>query len=155
MEKTSTKANYSSSNSATDGLSTSELQTQGYIDSEGNLTPQYDAATANWGGNWRMPTKDELNELRTKCTWTWTTQNDVNGYSVTGPNGNSIFLPAAGYRRSSPNHVGSNGYFWSSSPLVGYDYDSFAYCLYFLSGRSMSLDYNNRFFGQSVRPVLE
>ena len=59
---------------------------------------QYDAATANCGGSWRMPTRDGLNELKTKCTWTWTTQNSVNGYKVTGPSGASIFLPAASFR---------------------------------------------------------
>ena len=115
--ETTTKSNYSSSNSATYGLSTSQLQSQGYIDSNGNLTAQYDAATANWGGDWRMPTYDELNELRTKCTWTWTTQNGVNGYKVTSKtNSNYIFLPAAGFRDgSSLDSAGGYGYYWSST----------------------------------------
>ena len=98
--ETETKSEYTEGNSATYGLSISELQSQGYIDGEGNLNPQYDAATANWGGDWRMPTKAELNELLNNCTWTWTTQNGHKGYKVTGPNGNSIFLPAA--MKSSP-----------------------------------------------------
>ena len=151
--ETTTKDNYSSSNCPTYGLTISELQSQGYIDSEGNLTAQYDAATANWGGSWRMPTKAEYNELLNNCTWTWTTQNGVNGYKVTGPNGNSIFLPAAGYRgASSLYHAGSYGYYWSSSPNDDYDY--YAYRLFFNSSCHY-MDYGYRYFGQSVRPVLE
>ena len=143
--------NYSSSNSATYGLSYSSLQSQGYIDNNGNLTAQHDAATANWGGDWRMPTYDELNELRTQCTWTWTTQNGVNGYNVKGPNDNSIFLPAAGYLDgSSLFNAGSSGYCWSSTPHESNS--DYAYYLRFLSGfRNMSSYY--RYYGYSVRPV--
>ena len=145
--------NYSSSNSSTYGLSCSTLQSQGYIDGEGNLTAQYDAATANWGGEWRMPTYDELKELSNNCTWTWTTQNGVNGYNVEGPNGNSIFLPAAGCRNgSSLDYVGSRGYFWSSPPDESSRYH--ACSLYFISsGHSVNYYYRN--YGLSVRPVLE
>ena len=128
-------------------------QLQGYIDSEGNLKPQYDAATANWGGNWRMPTKDELNELRTNCTWTWTTQNGVNGYKVEGLNGNHVFLPAAGLRSgSSLNCAGSYGDYWSST--LGDDYDYGAYRLDFDRISRYVYD-DGRYVGQSVRPVLE
>ena len=56
----------------------------------------YDAAAANWGGLWRMPTSKELSELTDDCEWEWAAQNGRTGYKVTGPNGNSIFLPAAG-----------------------------------------------------------
>ena len=151
--ETSTKETYDDDNCPTEGLSISQLQSQGYIDIEGNLTSQYDAARANWGGNWRMPTKAELQELIDKCTWTWTTQNGVKGYKVTGPNGNSIFLPAAGGRGgSSLGYAGSNGFYWSSSPNG--NNDSGAYSLDFNSdGHNMYYVY--RIFGQSVRPVLE
>ena len=148
--ETTTKDNYS--NCPTYRLSKSELQSQGYIDGEGNLTPQYDAATANWGGTWRMPTYAELNELNTQCTWEWIDTNDFKGYKVTGPNGNSIFLPAAGYRRmSSLNHAGSEGNYWSSTPD---DYEGSACYLYFNFDRHYM---GNRFriYGHSVRPVLE
>ena len=110
-----------------------------------------DAAHVNWGGNWRMPTYDELNELKTKCTWTWTTQNGVYGQKVTGPNGNSLFLPAAGYRYdSSLNFAGSTGYFWSSSLYESDSYD--AWLVNFGSG---DVDWRNggRCIGRSVRPV--
>ena len=151
--ETTTKEKYYSSNCPTYGLSKSELQSQGYIDSEGNLTPQYDAATANWGGTWRMPTYAELNELNTQCTWEWINTNDFKGYKVTGPNGNSIFLPAAGYRLGSSLHyAGNDGRYWSSTPYGSYDY--YAYRLRFYSSLHF-LDYYDRGNAQSVRPILE
>ena len=141
---------------ATDGISISELRSQGYIDSEYDLTPQYDAAVANWGGSWRIPTKAEIQELIDKCNWTWTTQNGVKGYKVIGPNGNSIFLPAAGYRYgSSLYRAGSYGYFWSSTPYGYYDSDyTNARNLIFYSDEHY-MDNSSRSYGQSVRPVLE
>ena len=150
--ETSTKETYTENNSLTYELDISQLQSQGYIDSEGNLTSQYDAATANWGGSWRMPTKAEQEELLNNCTWTRTTQNGVNGYKVTGPSGASIFLPAAGERYgSSLYRAGSYGYYWSSAPS---GYDNFAYYLYFSSDIHRMGNYY-RSYGQSVRPVLE
>ena len=151
--ETSTKAEYNSDNSPTYGLSISELQSQGYIDGEGNLTSQYDAATANCGGSWRMPTYDELYELSTKCTWTWTTQNSVNGYKVIGPSGASIFLPTAGCRDgSSLIGAGIYGRYWSSTPDE--DNDDYACRLFFnVDGHGMN-DYG-RNYGLSVRPILE
>ncbi len=76
----------------------------------------YDVAHVKWGGSWRMPTSDEIEELCNKCSWEWTTINGVNGQKVTGPNGNSIFLPAAGLRLDTEvNGRGSVGNYWSSS----------------------------------------
>ena len=151
--ETTTKADYSLSNCPTYGLSISELKSQGYIDGEGNLTPQHDAATANWGGDWRMPTGAEQEELLNNCTWNWTTQNGVKGYKVTGPNGNSIFLPAAGYRDgSSLGLAGSRGSYWRSAPGKFYN-DNYACSLYFNSSKPyMGNCY--RYTGLSVRPVL-
>ena len=152
--ETETKSEYTKGNCATYELSKSELQSQGYIDGEGNLNPQYDAATANWGGDWRMPTYSEQAELLNNCTWTWTTQNGVNGYNVKGPNGNSIFLPAAGDRiGSSLEYAGSYGVYWSSTPFE-VSYVSFAYDLDFYSDYQRKL-YASRYGGQSVRPVVE
>ena len=149
--ETSPKSSYGSDNSVTDGLSYSELKSRGIIGSDGNLTAEYDAATANWGGNWRMPTFDELEELLNKCTWTWTTQNGVSGYIVTGRNGNSIFLPAAGCCYGTEVYDrGSDGYCWSSS-LYSND-SNFAYLLYFISG-SCYWSYGSHYSGLSVRPV--
>ena len=115
--------------------------------------PQYDAATANWGGAWRMPTYSELKELGSNCTWEWTTLNGVNGRKVTGPNGNSIFLPAAGYRYGTSSYdVGSYGDYWSSAPYEGGG--SRAYRLYFYIGYCV-WGSGSCYYGQSVRPVLE
>ena len=102
----------------------------------------------------RMPTMDELDELRTQCTWTWTEQNGVNGYKVTGPNGNSIFLPAAGYRKGSlHDHVGSEGNYWSSTPGSYNDYCR-AYFLFFVSrAQDMFTFFCSE--GRSVRLVAE
>lgn len=114
---------------------------------------QYDAARVNWGGSWRMPTIDECIELCDKCEWSWTSVNGANGMCVTGRNGNSIFLPAAGHRNdSSIYEVGEYGDYWSSRPRVGY-YE--AWLLYFCSGwRGWSYT-GNRYRGRSVRPVTE
>ena len=126
----------------------------GFTDNKTVLTPEDDAAAVNWGGKWRMATMDEWNELKNKCTWTWTAQNGVNGRLVTGPNGNSIFLPAAGYRfGTSLGSAGSYGAYWSSSLNTGYPY--FAYYVGFDSGGVYwYLDYF-RCDGLSVRPVSE
>lgn len=131
------KSDYNESNSEVEGW-------------EGNS--QYDAATVNWGGTWRMPTKEELKELVDECTWEWMTHDNINGYKVTGPNGNSIFLPAAGYRYNSSLHnAGELGFYWSSTT------DDKDYCkdVYFLgideSGRYLAS--GAVFYGRSVRPV--
>ena len=153
--ETTTKSDYSTSNCPTYGLSYSQLQSQGYIDSEGNLNPQYDAATANWGGDWRMPTYAEQKELLNNCTWTWMTQNGVEGYKVTSKvNSNYIFLPATGLH-SEYAIIYGGGIYWSSSPYTYTDNDN-AYGLYFYfysdELRTISC---NRYGGCSVRPVLE
>ncbi len=114
--------------------------------------PEYDAATANWGGNWRMPTKEECRELLDSCTWTWTTLNDVDGYMVESKkNGNCIFLPAAGmYTGTSFNNAGSQGGIWCSTSKDG-DKNS-APDLYFTSSKC-GLGSDVRFNGRSIRPV--
>ena len=127
----------------------------GFTDDKTTLDPDDDAARANWGGSWRMPTDAEWTELREQCTWTWTTQNGVNGYQVASKtNSNSIFLPAAGVRGGTYlSDVGRGGDYWSSS--LDEHYPNYAWRLFFYSGivdRS-SNDYCDRNDGQSVRPV--
>ena len=118
------------------------------------LDPSDDAARANWGGYWRLPTKKEFEELREHCTWEWTTQNSHKGYKVTSKkNGQSIFLPAAGWRLGADDYsVGSYGYYWSSSPIESDA--SYAYYLYFYEDYH-NVDWGYRYCGHSVRPVLE
>ena len=126
----------------------------GTIDNRTRLEMTDDAARANWGGSWRMPTDAEWTELRNNCNWTWTTQGGINGYKVTSrTNGNSIFLPAAGYRyESSLNYAGSISLYWSSSLRSDGPYD--AWHVYFNSGQvNRSIYY--RCYGCSVRPVSE
>ena len=100
-----------------------------------------------------MPTKAEQDELRNNCAWDWKKQNSVWGYKVTGPNGNSIFLPATGFMdEGSLNNAGEFGFYWSSSLLTS-NPDG-AYSVRFYSG---FVDWfcNYRDFGLSVRPVCQ
>ena len=130
-----------------------------YWDGSGNpdnkivLDPEDDAAHAKLGGKWRMPTDAEWTALRTQCTWTWTTQNGVQGRLVTASNGNSIFLPAAGFRYGTGLYsAGSNGFDLSSS--LNPDDPSNAWYVYFYSDFFGSYNYY-RCDGRSVRPVSE
>ena len=121
-----------------------------YKNNPAKLPLSADAAHVILGGNWRMPTREECNELISKCTSTWTTQNGVNG-RLFKRNGNSIFLPAAG--EILLNYIlecGSTGAYWSSSI---YDSD-FARGLYFGSN-SVWDSFTYRYYGLSVRPVCE
>ncbi len=115
--------------------------------------PQHDVACARWGGNWRMPTSGECEELCNQCVWTWVSVNGNTGHRVTGPSGGSIFLPAAGFRNGSSLYgAGSYGFYWSSTPnesdTIG------AYELNFGSG-SHYVYYTGRGYGQPVRSVSE
>lgn len=104
-----------------------------YFAQKKDKTSTEDVATKNWGGNWRMPTKSEQDELRTKCTWTWTTLDGVNGYKVASQtNQNSIFLPAAGWFSSyNPDKLleaGYEGFYLSSSLNWRDDYQAYYIC---------------------------
>ena len=123
----------------------------GIVDNKTELEATDDAATANWGGDWRMPTIEEQNELFNNCTCGWTSQNGVTGCVVTGPNGNSIFLPAAGERFGpSLEHVGSHSRYWSSSLIV-----LGPKSVYYLDSNYDRTDWETmgRHHGLSVRPV--
>ena len=128
----------------------------GTVDNKTTLELSDDAAYKNWGESWRMPTDAEWTELREQCTWTWTTQNGVNGYKVTGKKSgytnNSIFLPAAGYRYdSSLSSAGSRGYYWSST-LYTVNAGN-AWYMMILDSSTVGRGANSRYYGQSVRPV--
>ena len=127
----------------------------GVVDNKTVLDLADDAAHANWGGKWRMPTEAEWTELREKCTWTWTTIHGVPGYEVKSKvNSNSIFLPAAGLCGGTGLYLlGENGYYWSSS-LESDSYPYCAWCVAFSLGGYDS-DFDGRYCGNSIRPVLK
>ena len=144
--ETSPKSTYTDGNSKTYHKSTYKRDIGG--------DPDLDAARANWGGTWRLPTEAEFRELIDNCDWQWSTQDGYNGYKVSSKkNGNSIFLPAAGDRYgSSPRGAGENGNYWSSSPYGSYSYS--AHYLYMhSSGHHTS--WCLLYAGMPVRPVSE
>ena len=102
------------------GKDNSTLQSGGWITADGVLTSEHDAAQAHWGGDWRMPTDQELDDLCNNCDWTWDSMNGVYGYVVRGRGdyaSSSIFLPCAGSGfGTSLNHAGSQGDYCSSVP---------------------------------------
>lgn len=112
--------------------------------------PQYDAATAEWGNGWRMPSLAECKELINRCRWSWTNLNGTPGYKVVGPNGNSIFLPAAGYYKDGElEYFTTNGNYWTGNPKgeKAY-YISFDDNLSYLECRLLRKDR-----ARSIRPV--
>ncbi len=122
---------------------------------DGNIpvNAKYDAARANLGGSWRVPTKDDFQELYYICTKKWTAQNGVNGRLFTSKiNGNSVFFPAAGYYDGTVLYDGgASGCYWSSS-LYSQDY---AHYLFFYSCYTYPQRNHQRLYGFSVRPVLD
>ncbi len=116
---------------------------------------QYDAAKHNWGSSWRLPTEAEIRELLEKCTWTWITKGSRKGYKVTGLNGNSIFLPAAGWYNTFSFCGSDMGGFWSANPLLGNGTSSAAVYLGFDSNSHNVSSLGCRDHGRSVRPVSE
>ena len=112
---------------------------------------EYDAATVNLGSDWRMPTKDEMSELVSKCIWEWTQINGINGYKVTGPNGNTIFMPASGFNQNGLNYVNKEYYYSTSTSAnksgewVGCDNGNTHTSIIILGGYKQ--------WGVSIRPV--
>jgi hypothetical protein len=125
-------------------------QVDGNVDRKSVLDKNDDAASTNWGGNWRTPTKYELFELRDSCKWEEEISDDVRGYRVTGPNGNSIFIPNAAYILGSIHgDRGDKVTLWSSS--LNRNVSSKAYLL---ETYELDIDYE-RYLGCPIRPVLE
>lgn len=122
----------------------------GFTDDLTTLLPEDDAATANWGAEWRMPTYDEWIELYQNTSMIWTTQNGVNGRLFTASNGNSLFLPAAGLSNHGAQGTGEIGHYWSSSLYTDTPYK--AWDLYFF-WVTCYVNYTERLLGFSVRPV--
>jgi hypothetical protein len=111
----------------------------------------YDAATANWGEPWYMPSLSQFEELLASCTSVWTTQNSVKGRKFIGTNGGTIFLPAAGQRSNSESEaVGKEGQYWSSTLTDG-NLGSARSLNIYSGGASVGKQFRN--FGKTVRPV--
>lgn len=111
-----------------------------------------DTATLQWGNGWRMPTKDEFRELLDFCKWSWTSRGGINGYTVVGPNGNSIFLPAAGFHMDTRLiRPGEEGAYWSST--LGDTPSVLASQLGFKQDGHYPIE-TYRDYGYSIRPVF-
>ena len=123
------------------------------------LDTEDDAAFVNWGSNWRTPTLEQLQELKEKCDWQWTKRNGVNGYLVTGRNGNTIFMPASGARSSDLYNDGVCAYYWSrtlcSSEKLAIEAadQGDAYILFFNRWGEQLVWYDSRYEGNTVRAV--
>lgn len=121
-----------------------------YIDIGGNIAgTEYDAATVNLGNDWRMPTNDEVNELISNCSFEWTQINDHNGFVVTGPNGNTIFLPAAGFNGTL--EVGKYTLYSTSNP--GFDNTRQSSLHSYTTTPPTLYSYEHKYMGFSIRPV--
>lgn len=127
----------------------------GYTDTLTELLPEDDAATVNWGTNWCTPTAEQWNELLFCCNWTWSSGSPV-GYTVMGPSGNTIFLPATGYHvgdvllndDSSENPYGA---YWSRT--LDPNYTRCARAQIFSSDNTFVYSYPSRDYGLAIRPV--
>lgn len=153
--ETKPKSSYTEENSLTHGKSHSTLQSKGIINSSRILNKNYDAASVNWGSTWRMPTEDELEELKKNCTWIWIDQDEKKGFKVIGDNGKSIFMPTAGYIRDYDNDAGNFiGCYWSVSVCDFGDETWYAKGLkFFMSAQYVVGD--SYYFGFSIRPVSD
>ena len=124
----------------------------GFTDGKTVLEAADDAAYVDWENKWRMPTRAEFTELLDECTWTLMTSEGVKGYKVTGPNGNSIFMPMAGRRNgNSLNDAGSYGHYWSSTLNENYPYEARNLQI---GTSSCGMNSSNRYEGHTVRAVL-
>ena len=141
-----------SNNTFTKYCGNSSYGYNGFTDNLTILLPEDDAATVNWGEEWRMPTKEEWQELLNNTTHTLTNQNGVKGLLFTALNGNCIFLPSAGSYWGSSLEYADNGYYWSSS--IDYSYPDHAWNLIFFgSGTFFQVTPSGRCYGHSVRAV--
>ncbi len=137
-----TKTEYTVENSVTHGVHMSDISGDA----------EYDAARANWGSTWRLPTKADHEEIIEYCTWIWLKHNDVWGYRIIGTNGNYIFIPASGYLRGTSVYGdGECAGYWNSKPSDD-------------KSKSLSLGINSsikqlfssdRYAGQTIRPVSD
>lgn len=150
--ETTNKNEYSIEDSYTSGKTNNELKSEGITKDLQTLAPRQDAASFYRGDGWRIPTYHEFKELMGQCDWEWVESDSIAGYKIIGKNGNSIFLPAAGfYLDTELVKEGGSGHYWTSTAFN----DMFnAYTFTFMNG-SFNLTWNGRYFGRVIRPVTE
>lgn len=128
-------------------------QTRGYDLYDITSDPEYDPAASNWGASWQLPSRYDFKELLNICRWYWTTFHGTKGYKVVGPNGNALFLPAAGYKYDYDlKYPGNWGYYLTGNTdpdnnlkFYAFDFDK--------SKKNIHTGY--RASGRSVRPVAK
>lgn len=139
--ETATKLEYTEENCKTYGMELGDIS--------GN--PEYDAATAHWGGSWRMPTQAEFEELLNNCNWKYVIKHNINGYIVVSKkNAKSIFLPITHQYENSFHYA---GYYWTSTP-TDLSSNSYAFGFYFDDDSKYTF-FDYRHFGCSIRPVSD
>ncbi|MCC8118727.1 MAG: hypothetical protein LIP09_08285 [Bacteroidales bacterium] len=143
--ETEAKEEYSAGNCITSGKSLGKRQ----IRREQALPETNDAASVQWGGSWRMPLQQEIDELKNLCMWIPTSICGNPGYQVLGPNGNSIFLPLTGYKKGSKLTKPRQAQYWSNG-FGGLFGNEGAYYMNFPF--EMDKD-NSRYLGRCIRPV--
>lgn len=128
----------------------------GKCDNKVILDPEDDAVHEKWGSSWRMPTQNEIEELINSCTWEWATQNGVNGCKVTGKNGKSIFLPAAGTRMEADTlDKGTFGFLWTKTLDSDYNNGSQYASAFSYNSYGTGIQALERQMGLPVRAVCE
>lgn len=152
--ETKPKSSYTRENSQTFFKSFHDLQKEGIIDPTGILKRKYDAASVNWGGTWRMPTKAECDEILEKCKWKIAVRHGNRGYLVIGPNGKSIYLPLTGKMYGSDvSRVKREGHYGSSSAYNDGDFVLFYNIS--LADNDHRKVRSRSVLGHSVRPVSD
>ena len=126
------------------------VDTYGTVDNQDYLDPEDDAAYMIWGQDWCIPSRTQVEELINNCTWTWTSINGVNGQLVTGPNGNTMFLPVTGTRYLDSTYTTRWGFYWSRTLATGNP--DVVFTLDF-SSSGPDLDFVERANGEPIRPV--
>ena len=132
--------------------------TYGTVDDLTTLLPEDDAAVQVMGGSWRIPTKEEAEELWDNCTRTWETNGDISGYRFTGPNGKSIFLPSNGWwdEQGEVHTLNVDGLYWTSSLYTGNNNSAWGLITRKTTGNAgVLMGTENRHYSRGIRAVCK
>lgn len=149
--------NYSHANGSSTTLTkyctrTSFWGGDGSMDNKTKLQKNDDAPQVQWGTSWSSPSLTDWQELKQECQWQWITFNGKSGYKITGKNGNSIFLPAMGYKSSSTTKKADEGHYWMTEINSVTPYNAFEF--YFSQTTIEPSAANQRAYGSTIRPVI-